>query len=77
MAEIRVFDGSNYDSISFESWFAGNRRTITIQQDVDPDDGFDGGEKVSKDYEIYYLLGSQDSLAETKYLFVGDSLMIL
>ena len=74
MAEIRVFDGSNYDSISFESWFAGNRRTITIQQDVDPDDGFDGGEKVSKDYEIYYLLGSQDSLAETKYLFVGDSL---
>jgi hypothetical protein len=73
-AEIRVFDGSNYDSISFESWFAGNRRTITIQQDVEPDDGFDGGEKVSKDYEIYYLLGSQDSLAETKYLFVGDSL---
>mgnify|MGYP001260502929 CR=1 FL=1 len=51
-AEIRVFDGDNYDSVIFESWFAGNRRTITIQQDVDPTDGFDGGEKVSKDYEI-------------------------
>ena len=73
-AEIRVFDGDNYDSVIFESWFAGNRRTITIQQDVDPTDGFDGGEKVSKDYEIYYLSGGPDSLAGTKYLFVGDSL---
>ena len=73
-AEIRVFDGNNYDSVIFESWFAGNRRTITIQQDVDPTDGFEGGQKISKDYEIYYLSGGPDSSAGTKYLFVGDSL---
>ena len=73
-AEVRVFDGSNYDSVNFESWFVGNRRIITIQQDVNPEDGFDGGEKISKDYEIYYLSGGPDSLAGTKYLFVGDSL---
>ena len=73
-AEIRVFDGNNYDSVIFESWFSGNRRTITIQQDVDPTDGFEGGQKVSKDYEIYYLSGGPDSSAGTKYLFVGDSL---
>jgi hypothetical protein len=73
-AEIRVFDGNNYDSVIFNSWFAGKRRTITIQQDVDPTDGFEGGQKVSKDYEIYYLSGGPDSSAGTKYLFVGDSL---
>ena len=73
-AEVRVYDGSNYDSVSFESWFVGNRRTITIQQDVNPEDGFDGGQKVSKEYEIYYLSGGPNSLAGTKYLFVGDSL---
>ena len=73
-AEIRVSDGDNYDSVIFESWFSGNRKTISIQQDVDPLDGFEGGEKVTKDYEIYYLSGSPDSLAGTKYLFVGDSL---
>lgn len=73
-AEIRVFDGNNYDSVIFESWFAGNRRTITIQQDVDPTDGFEGGQKISKDYEIYYLSGGPNSSAGTKYLFVGDSL---
>ena len=60
--------------ISFESWFAGSRRTITIEQDDDPEDGFDGGEKTSKDYEIYYLSGGPNSLAGTTYLFVGDSL---
>ena len=73
-AEVRVFDGSNYNSVTFESWFAGNRRTITIQQDVDPEDGFDGGQKVSKKYEIYYLSGGPESLGSTTYLFVGDSL---
>ena len=73
-AEVRVFDGSNYDSVIFESWFAGNRRTITIQQDVDPEDGFNGGQKISKKYEIYYLSGGPESLGSTKYLFVGDSL---
>ena len=73
-AEIRASDGADSSSISFESWFAGNRRTVTIEQDDDPEDGFDGGAKTSKDYEIYYLSGGPNSLAGTKYLFVGDSL---
>ena len=73
-AEIRVSDGIDFSAISFESWFAGNRRTITIQQDDDPEDGFDGGDKTPKDYEIYYLSGGPNSLAGTTYLFVGDSL---
>ena len=52
-AEIRVFDGDNYDSVIFESWFAGNRRTITIQQDVDASDGFGSdGDKISKNYTL-------------------------
>ena len=73
-AEIRTSDGIDFSAISFESWFAGNRRTITIQQDDDPEDGFDGGNKTPKDYEIYYLSGGPNSLAGTTYLFVGDSL---
>ena len=73
-AEIRASDGIDFSAISFESWFAGNRRTITIQQDDDPEDGFDGGDKTPKDYEIYYLSGGPNSLAGTTYLFVGDSL---
>ena len=73
-ADIRVSDGTDFSSISFESWFAGSRRTITIEQDDDPEDGFDGGAKTSKDYEIYYLSGGPNSLAGTTYLFVGDSL---
>ena len=73
-AEIRASDGIDFSAISFESWFAGNRRLITIQQDDDPEDGFDGGDKTPKDYEIYYLSGGPNSLAGTTYLFVGDSL---
>jgi len=73
-AEIRASDGIDFSAISFESWFVGNRRTITIQQDDDPEDGFDGGSKTAKDYEIYYLSGGPNSLAGTTYLFVGDSL---
>ena len=73
-AQIRASDGIDFSAISFESWFAGNRRTITIQQDDDPEDGFDGGDKTPKDYEIYYLSGGPNSLAGTTYLFVGDSL---
>ena len=73
-AQIRASDGVDSSSISFESWFAGNRRTVTIEQDDDPEDGFDGGAKTPKDYEIYYLSGGPNSLAGTKYLFVGDSL---
>ena len=73
-AEIRISDGSDFSAISFKSWFAGNRRTVTIQQDDDPEDGFDGGAKTTKDYEIYYLSGGPNSLAGTTYLFLGDSL---
>ena len=73
-AEIRASDGVDSSSILFESWFAGSRRTVTIEQDDDPEDGFDGGAKTPKDYEIYYLSGGPNSLAGTKYLFVGDSL---
>ena len=73
-AEIRASDGIDFSAISFESWFAGNRRTITIQQDDNPDDGFDGGAKTPKDYVVYYLSGGPNSSGATKYLFVGDSL---
>jgi hypothetical protein len=73
-AQIQVSDGTDTSSISFESWFAANKRTITIEQDDDPEDGFEGGAKTSKDYEIYYLSGGPNSLAGTKYLFVADSL---
>lgn len=73
-AQIVASDGLGSDSLLFESWFAGSRSVITIQQDDDPEDGFDGGAKTPKDYEIYYLSGGPNSLAGTKYLFVGDSL---
>jgi len=73
-AEIVVSDGAGSSVLSFESWFAGSRSVITIQQDDDPEDGFEGGAKTPKDYEIYYLSGGPSSLAGTTYLFVGDSL---
>ena len=44
-AEIVVSDGAGSSVLSFESWFAGSRSVITIQQDDDPEDGFDGGAK--------------------------------
>jgi hypothetical protein len=73
-AEIIVSDGSSTNSLNFSSWFVSNKSTITIQQDDDPEDGFDGGDKTPKDYIVYYLSGSPSSLARTKYLFIGDSL---
>ena len=47
-AEVRVFDGVDFDSVSFEAWFVASRREVRIQQDDDPEDGFDGGAKNSK-----------------------------
>ena len=73
-AQLSVSDGNNSSSLSFESWFVSNKTTATIQQDDDPEDGFDGGDKTPKDYLVYYLSGSPSSLARTKYLFIGDSL---
>ena len=73
-AEINISDGTSTTSIVFESWFVSNKSTKTIQQDNDPEDGFEGGDKTPKDYIVYYLSGSPSSLGRTKYLFIGDSL---
>lgn len=74
-AELRVNDGTDTVSITFEAWFAANKEIITIQQDVDASDGFGSdGDKISKNYNVYYLSGSSNSKGKTKYLFIGDSL---
>jgi hypothetical protein len=73
-AEVRVNDGTDFDSVSFEAWFAANRREVRIQQDDDPEDGFDGGAKTPKDYKVYYLSGGPSAIGKTQYLFIGDSL---
>ena len=73
-AEINISDGTLTTSLVFESWFVSNKSTKTIQQDNDPEDGFEGGDKTPKDYIVYYLSGSPSSLGRTKYLFIGDSL---
>ena len=73
-AEVRVFDGEDYDSETFEAWFVSNRREIRIQQDTDPDDGFSGGAKQARDYKTYYLSGGPNAMGKTQYLFIGDSL---
>lgn len=73
-AEINISDGTSTTSLVFESWFVSNKSTKTIQQDNDPEDGFEGGDKTPKDYIVYYLSGSPSSLGRTKYLFIGDSL---
>ena len=73
-AEVRVFDGVDFDSVSFEAWFVANRREVRIQQDDDPEDGFDGGAKTPKDYKVYYLSGGPSAMGKTQYLFIGDSL---
>ena len=75
--DLIVSDGENSAKIEFESWFVGYRETVTINQDVDPEDGFNGGEKILKDYNVYYLVGQpgdMGSLGRTNYLFIGDSL---
>ena len=73
-AEVRVFDGVDYDSETFEAWFVSNRREIRIQQDTNPDDGFSGGDKQARDYKTYYLSGGPNAMGKTQYLFIGDSL---
>ena len=73
-AEIRVSDGEDIDTETFDAWFVANKRVVRIQQDSDPEDGFDGGQKSPRDYSVYYLSGGPNSLGKTKYLFIGDSL---
>lgn len=73
-AEVRVTDGIDISNVNFEAWFVANRREVRIQQDDDPEDGFDGGAKTPKDYKIYYLSGGPSAMGKTQYLFIGDSL---
>jgi hypothetical protein len=73
-AQATVSDSTDQNSLSFSSWFVSNKEIVTIEQDDDPEDGFEGGDKTPKDYNVYYLSGSPNSLARTKYLFIGDSL---
>ena len=73
-AELTVSDGELSGSDIYTTWIISNKSIVTIEQDVDPEDGFSGGEKVSKDYYVYYLVGSPSSKGRTKYLFIGDSL---
>ena len=72
--EITVSDGALSGSDLFTTWLISNKTTVTINQDINPDDGFDGGEKIAKDYYVYYLSGNPNSRGRTKYLFIGDSL---
>ena len=72
--EITVTDGALSDSDLFTTWLISNKTVVTINQDVNPEDGFDGGEKIAKDYYVYYLSGNPTSRGRTKYLFIGDSL---
>ena len=74
IAKIRANDGSDSAELNFESWFAVKKDTVTINQDDDPSDGFDGGDKTNKDYDIFYVSGNNLSQSKTLYLFVGDSL---
>ena len=73
-AALRADDGVNKATVLFESWFISNKTTVTIEQDDDPEDGYDGGDKTSKDYFVYYLSGNSTSFGKTKYLFVADSM---
>ena len=75
--ELIVSDGEDVLTLTFETWYVGSREVVTIQQDDDPEDGFDGGAKTPKDYNVYYLIGGKGENATiglTKYLFIGDSL---
>mgnify|MGYP001248298461 FL=1 len=68
-AEVRVSDGVDFDSVSFEAWFVASRREVRIQQDDDPEDGFDGGAKTPKDYKVYYLSGGPSAMGKTQYFY--------
>ena len=75
-ASIRAYDGTSRGVSLFETWFISNKTTVTIEQDDDPEDGFDdSGAKTSKDYYVYYLSGNPTSLGKSKYLFIADSLV--
>ena len=73
-AEIIVSDGSLTGVDTYTSWHISNKTVVTISQDDDPEDGYDGGAKTQKDYYVYYLIGNPQSTGRTKYLFIGDSL---
>ena len=73
-ASIKISDSTSSTSLNFTSWFISNKRTVTIDQDDTPEDGFDGDDKTPKEYLVYQLSGSTSSKGRTKYLFVGDSL---
>ena len=73
-AEIIVSDGDLTGSDTYSTWHISNKTIVTINQDDDPEDGFDGGSKTAKDYYVYYLVGDPSSRGRTKYLFIGDSL---
>lgn len=73
-AEIIVSDGSLTGVDTYTTWHISNKSVVTISQDDDPEDGYDGGAKTQKDYYVYYLIGNPQSTGRTKYLFIGDSL---
>ena len=58
-AEIIVSDGSLTGSDTYSTWHISNKTTVTINQDDDPEDGYDGGAKTEKDYHVYYVIGNQ------------------
>ena len=73
-AEIIVSDGNLTGVDTYTTWHISNKTVVTINQDDNPEDGFDGGAKTEKDYYVYYLVGNPTSKGRTKYLFIGDSL---
>jgi len=73
-ASIRAYDGAIRGSSLFETWFVSNKTTVTINQDDDPEDGYNGGAKTPTDYYVYYLSGNPTSMGASKYLFIADSL---
>ena len=73
-AEIIVSDGSLTGVDTYTTWHISNKTVVTISQDDNPEDGYDGGAKTQKDYYVYYLIGNPQSTGRTKYFFIGDSL---
>ena len=67
-AEVRINDGTDIDSVGFEAWFAANRREVRIQQDDDPEDGFDSVRKLQK--IIKFIIYLDDAMGKTQYLFI-------
>ena len=67
-------DGTDSAFDDFTTWLISNKRTVTITQDDDPDDGPFDGTSSPKDYYVYDLIGDTSSTAGTKWLIVADSL---